>query len=156
MALERTLVLLKPDAIQRSAIGTIISRLEQKGLKLIGLKMLHLTRQKAEAHYESLRLKSYYDQLCQFMTSGPIVACCWEGVESVSTVRSLCGATNSRNAPPGTIRGDLSMSVRANLVHASDSVEAANAEISRFFDSHELVSYGSTCAPFVYPNLSDE
>jgi nucleoside-diphosphate kinase len=148
--MERTLVLIKPDALQRDMVGEIISRLERKGLKLIGMKMITLSADLLDEHYSHLRERDFFPEIKSFMQSTPVIASCWEGVDCVNTVRLLCGTTMARQASPGTIRGDLAMSVQANLVHASDSLETAKAEISRFFTSSELFSYEDTLAYFIY------
>ncbi len=139
--LQRTLVLIKPDAIQRGFVGEILSRFEQKGLKLIALKMLKMTSEKSKDHYSHLVDKPFYPDLENFMTTHPIIALVLEGKEAVEVVRTLVGPTNATKAPPGTIRGDLSNSTSRNVIHASDSLETAKAEISRFFTEEELFSY---------------
>lgn len=139
--MERTLVLIKPDAIQRGLIGRIISRFEEKGLKLVGIKFMSLTDEILNEHYSHLLDKPFFGGTKRFMQSTPVVAICWEGLDCVDTVRRLCGITKAREAAPGTIRGDLAMSVQANLVHASDSVETAEKEVARFFNDSELLSY---------------
>lgn len=151
---ERTLALIKPDAIQRGLIGSIVARFEAKGLKVIGLKLMNLTDAILDEHYSHLIDKPFFPRIKSFMRSTPVVALCLEGIESVDAVRTLCGVTNSRKAAPGTIRGDLGMSIQCNLVHASDSVEAAEAEVPRFFGPAELFSYASAADETVY--ASDE
>src|SRR5580693_9375420 len=123
--LERTLVLIKPDAIQRGLVGRITTRFEEKGLKLVGVKFMRLSNEILGEHYSHLADKPFFPGIRTFMQLTPVVAMCWEGLDSVESVRRLCGITKSREAAPGTIRGDLAMSVQANLVHASDSVETA-------------------------------
>jgi nucleoside-diphosphate kinase len=139
--LERTLVLIKPDAIQRGLIGRIISRFEEKGLKLVGIKFIKLSDELLNEHYSHLADKPFFSGTKRFMQTTPVIAMCWEGLDSVETVRRLCGITKSREAAPGTIRGDWAMSVQANLVHASDSLETAKREIARFFNDGELFNY---------------
>jgi len=151
---QRTLVLIKPDAVQRGLIGTIISRFENKGLKLVGMKLMSLGEQLLNEHYAHLADKPFFPGTRAFMRSTPVVAICLEGLDSVETVRRLCGITKSREAQPGTIRGDLAMSVQANLVHASDSEETARREVERFFNDGELFQYDSALTPTVYS--SDE
>ena len=129
--MERTLVLIKPDALQRDLVGEIINRLERKGLKLIGMKMIVLEDDLLDTHYSHLRERDFFEEIKTFMRSAPVIACCWEGVDCVNTVRLLCGVTNAREAEPGSIRGQFAMSVQSNLVHASDSLETAEAEIER-------------------------
>ena len=139
--MERTLLLIKPDAVERGLIGKIISRFEDKGLKITGIKMLRVDLALLEEHYSHLKDKPYFPRIVEFMMSAPIVAVCIEGIDSVSIARSMCGVTNAREASPGTIRGDMSMSIRSNLVHASDSIETAEIELKRFFRDAEIFSY---------------
>lgn len=139
--MERTLVLIKPDAIERGLIGRIIARFEDKGLKIIGMKMLKADEALLEKHYAHLKDRPFFPEIVAFMMSAPIVAMCIEGLEAITVVRTMCGVTNSRNALPGTIRGDLAMSTRSNLVHASDSQASADREIELFFDKAELFPF---------------
>ena len=148
--MERTLVLIKPDAVQRDLVGEIISIFERKGLKLVGMKMMSLTDQLLDEHYSHLREKSFFGEIKSFMKSTPVIACCIEGVDCVNTVRLLCGITKAREAAPGTIRGTYAMSVQANLVHASDSLETAQVEVPRFFKAEELFEYNDAVQSFVY------
>jgi nucleoside-diphosphate kinase len=148
--MERTLVLIKPDAIERDLVGEIIQRLERKGLKLVGMKMIALEDKLLNVHYSHLAGRDFFAEIKSFMRNTPVIACCWEGVDCVDTVRLLCGITKAREAAPGTIRGDLAMSVQANLVHASDSLETARAEIERFFSPEELFEYEDVLNPFIY------
>jgi nucleoside-diphosphate kinase len=138
---ERTLILIKPDAVARGLAGTILQRFEGKGLKIAGLKMLTLNDELLASHYSHLVDKPFYPGIAAFMQSSPVIALCLEGKEAVEVCRSLCGVTNARRAAPGTIRGDLSISMQCNLVHASDSAESAASEISRFFRPEELFAY---------------
>ncbi|MHC4252389.1 MAG: nucleoside-diphosphate kinase [Planctomycetota bacterium] len=139
VAVERTLVLLKPDAVGRGLVGEIISRFERKGLELAGLKLVVLDRAAAEEHYAEHKGKPFYDGLVDFVTSGPLVAAVMEGRGAVQVVRAMVGATSGQDALPGTIRGDFGVSDRYNLVHASDGPESAAREIARFFSPGELV-----------------
>lgn len=139
--MERTLVLIKPDAIMRGLVGRIITRFEEKGLKLTGVKFMKLSDALLNEHYAHLADKPFFPGTRAFMQSTPVIAMCWEGLDSVETIRRLCGITKSREAAPGTIRGDFAMSVQANLVHASDSVETAKTEVKRFFNESELLDY---------------
>ena len=148
--MERTLVLIKPDAIQRDLVGELIQRFERKSLKLVGIKMMALSDDLLDEHYSHLVGRDFFAEIKTFMRSTPIIACCWEGVDCVNTVRSMCGITKAREAAPGTIRGDLAMSVQANLVHASDSLETADVEVARFFNANELFAYEDVLNPFVY------
>src|SRR5579859_850884 len=148
--MERTLVLIKPDAMQRDLVGELIQRFERKGLKLVGIKMMALPDELLDEHYSHLVGRDFFAEIKTFMRSTPIIACCWEGVDCVNTVRLMCGITKAREAAPGTIRGDLAMSVQANLVHASDSLETATVEIERFFNADELFEYEDALNPFIY------
>ncbi len=136
--MERTLVLIKPDGVQRGLVGEVTKRFESKGLKLVGLKMMSLDEAILREHYAHIADKPFYPGVESFMRSTPVVAMCWEGVEVVEAVRILCGITKARKADAGTIRGDLAMSVACNVVHASDTVENAVAEVKRFFNPDEL------------------
>jgi nucleoside-diphosphate kinase len=148
--MERTLVLIKPDAIQRDLVGELIQRFERKSLKLVGIKMMALSDDLLDEHYSHLVGRGFFAEIKTFMRSTPIIACCWEGVDCVNTVRAMCGITKAREAAPGSIRGDLAMSVQANLVHASDSLETAEVEVARFFNANELFAYEDVLSPFVY------
>lgn len=148
--MERTLVLIKPDALQRDLAGEIIKIFERKGLKLVGIKMMTLSDQLLDEHYSHLVGRSFFGEIKSFMRSTPVIACCWEGTDCVNTVRLLCGITKAREAAPGTIRGDYAMSIQTNLVHASDSLETANVEVPRFFKPEELFDYEDVLDPFVY------
>ena len=139
--MEKTLVLIKPDAIQRGLVGNIVSRFETKGLKLIAMKMIALGDKILEEHYAHIADKPFFPPMKTFMTSSPILAMVWEGFEAVDVVRALAGATNARRADVGTIRGDLAMSIQYNVVHASDSLESAREEVARFFDPSEIFDY---------------
>ena len=138
---EKTLVLVKPDAIQRGLTGQIMQRFEQKGLKLVGIKMMTLDEAVLREHYAHIADKPFFGDLSKFMSSSPVGAMCWQGLEVVSAVRLLCGITKSRAAEAGSIRGDFAMSMSCNVVHASDSVENATAEVKRFFKEDELFHY---------------
>ena len=148
--MERTLVLLKPDALQRGLLGEIISRFERKGLKLVGMKMMKLDDALLDEHYSHLSHLTFFGDIKRFMMLTPVIATCWEGMECIETVRRICGVTKSREAAPGTIRGDLGMSIQANLVHASDSLETAQAEVPRFFQDEELFDYDWIQLPYLY------
>ena len=139
--MERTLVLVKPDGVQRGLVGEVIARLERTGLKLVAVKMLHLSRDKAEEHYGIHRSKPFFEGLVQFITSGPLVAAIFEGPKAVEVVRKTMGETDPARSAPGTIRGDLALDIGRNIVHGSDSVENAADEIARFFSKDELLSY---------------
>jgi nucleoside-diphosphate kinase len=147
--MQRTLILLKPDAIHRRLVGTIIHRFELKGLRVIGMKLLQPDRALAEKHYAVHKGKPFYDSLLKFLTSGPVVAVCLEGREAVAVARAMMGSTDGAKSPPGTIRGDFGITVQNNLVHGSDSLENAQAEITLWFKSEELLNYTLTDAPWV-------
>lgn len=150
ISMERTLILIKPDAIQRGLLGQITSRFERKGLKLVGIKMMSLDDVILQEHYAHLKDKPFFKSLSEFMMSSPVIAMVWEGLEVVEAVRLLCGITKARTAEAGSIRGDLAMSVSCNVVHASDSVEMAEKEIKRFFKDDELFDYKKTEYAHVY------
>jgi nucleoside-diphosphate kinase len=147
--MQQTLILLKPDAVQRRLAGEVIARLERKGLRLVGLKLLKPTRELAEKHYAVHKGKPFYESLLTFLTSGPTVAMVWEGREAVAACRALMGLTDGVKSPPGTIRGDFGLSVQNNLVHGSDSAENASAEIALWFKPDELIAYTPTDASWV-------
>lgn len=149
--LERTLVILKPDAIQRALVGSIISRFEQKGLKLVAMKMMFLDTEILDKHYEHHKGKPFFKDLKKFMSSSPCVVMVWQGLETIAAVRKLAGITKSREAEMGSIRGDFGMSMQLNLIHASDSVESAKKEIKTFFsDERELHDWDRHIASLVY------
>ena len=139
--MERTLILLKPDAVQRRLVGPIVERFERKGLKVIGRRLMKISDQLAASHYEAHQGKPFYEGLVQFMTSGPVVALALEGNKAISVCRKLMGATFGCDADAGTIRGDFGISNGFNLVHGSDSTEAAQRERELFFDPKDLHSY---------------
>ncbi len=147
--MERTLVLLKPDAVQRRLVGRIISRFEEKGLKIVGMKLMKVTQELAERHYGEHREKPFFGELVSFITSSPIVAMVVEGPGAIDEVRKLMGKTNPRDAAPGTIRGDWGLSITMNLVHGSDSPASAAREIPLFFSQDELLSYSLADAPWL-------
>jgi nucleoside-diphosphate kinase len=146
---QQTLILLKPDAVQRRLAGEIIGRFERKGLRLAGLKLVQASRELAEKHYAVHKGKPFYESLLAFLTSGPTVAMVWEGREAVVVGRNLMGLTDGAKAPPGTIRGDYALSVQNNLVHGSDSAENAALEIALWFAPSELVKYESVDGKWV-------
>ncbi len=139
--MERTLILVKPDGVQRGLIGEIVGRFERRGLKLAGMKFLQMSQQLAEAHYAVHRERPFYNSLVEYITSGPVVAMVWEGKDAIAAARSTMGATNPVAAAPGTIRGDFGMEIGRNLVHGSDSPENAAKEVNLFFSAGELVAW---------------
>lgn len=138
---ERTLVLVKPDGVQRLLVGRILGRFEERGLKLVGLKLVWVTRELAERHYAVHREKPFFTALVDFITSGPLVAAVLEGPGAIGVVRTMVGATRPAEAAPGSIRGDFALETGQNLVHASDAPETAAAEIALWFRPEELVDY---------------
>ena len=149
MALEKSLILLKPDAVQRRLCGEIISRLENRGLKLVAMKMLQITEELAAQHYAEHVEKPFYPLLEEFITSGPVIAIVVEGPEAITVVRGMMGKTNGRESAPGTIRGDYGLSRQVNLIHGSDGPEAAEKEISVYFQPEEVLSYKSSLDDWV-------
>ena len=148
--MEKTLIIAKPDAVQRGLIGEIISRLENKGLKLIGIKMTSLNEAMLRDHYAEHVDKGFYAGLEKFMKSSPVVLMAWEGYQCVDAVRNLVGTTNPREAVPGSIRGDLASGTGRNLIHASDSKQSGEAEVASFFKDDELFSYDKSEYTHVY------
>jgi nucleoside-diphosphate kinase len=149
MATERTLVLIKPDAIERRLAGRILSRFEEKGLSIIGMKMLRVTPELSRQHYAEHVNKPFYPLLEKFIGSGPVIAFVAEGPEAIAVVRAMLGPTNGRQAPAGTIRGDFGLSRQMNLVHASDGPDAARREIEIYFAPSELMSSKPAIAPWL-------
>lgn len=148
--MEKTLVLLKPCTLQRGLVGEVISRFEKRGLRLAGMKMMQLTDEILNEHYAHLREKPFFQILKDSMMSTPVIACCLEGIDAVNTVHAMSGATNGRNAVPGTIRGDYCMSNQQNIVHTSDSLENAAIELARFFKPEELFDYTPSNLHYLY------
>ena len=148
--MERTYVMVKPDGVQRNLAGEIITRFEKKGFKIVGLKLLQLTREIAEKHYAEHIGKGFFEGLVSYITSGPVVAMVLEGKDVVSAVRTMNGATNPANATPGTVRGDYAIEVGRNIVHASDSVESAEREIAIYFTPQEVVNYNKVLDTWIY------
>lgn len=148
--MERTLIIAKPDAVQRGLVGEIIRRLERKGLKLIGIKMMRVDSMMLKQHYAHLVDKPFYKDIENFMQSSPLVVMAWEGYECTNSVRIIVGATNPREAGAGTIRGDFSIGTGRNLVHASDSAENGKKEVERFFKPDELFDYDKSEYLHVY------
>ncbi len=148
MALERTFVLLKPDAVARRLTGEILQRFDRRGLKIVGMKLLQVTPELSKQHYAEHVAKPFYPLLEQFITSGPVVALVIEAPEAISVIRGMLGPTNGRQAAPGTIRGDFGLSRQMNLVHGSDGPEAAAREIALYFKPEELVSHAATLDPW--------
>lgn len=146
---ERTLVLIKPDGVKRGLVGEIVGRLERKGLKVIGAKLIRVTPEHAARHYAEHEGKPFYAGLVQHITSGPLLALGLEGRSAISVVRLMTGATNPQTAAPGTIRGDFGLAVTANLIHASDSPASAERELALFFSAVELHPYARSDQEFM-------
>jgi len=139
--IERTFVMIKPDAVLRGLVGEVISRLERKGLKIVGMRMINISEDEASSLYSVHKGKPFYNDLINFIRSAPVVVMAIEGESAVSVVRRLIGPTDSKEAPPGTVRGDLSCSRSMNIIHASDSLDSAQRELSIFFRDSELLKY---------------
>lgn len=149
MQSERTLILVKPDAVQRGLMGEIVSRLERRGLHPVAIKLMRVTTDLAERHYSEHRDKPFFGGLVEFITSSPVLAMVWEGPGAVAMVRSMMGATNPASSAPGTIRGDLAVSLAMNVVHGSDSAESATREVAIFFTDDELLDWENSNAQWV-------
>ncbi|NHW23581.1 MAG: nucleoside-diphosphate kinase [Archaeoglobales archaeon] len=148
--MERTFVMVKPDGVQRGLVGEIISRLERKGLKIVAMKMLRISKELAQEHYAEHRAKPFFSSLVGYITSAPVVAMVVEGKNAVKVVRKLVGATNPSEAEPGTIRGDFGLDLGRNVVHASDSVMSADREIRLFFREEEILDYERESDVWIY------
>lgn len=148
--MERTFLAIKPDGVQRKLIGEIIGRFEAKGFTLVGLKLLNVSRELAEQHYDVHRERPFFPGLVEFITSGPVVAMVWEGDGVIASARKLIGATNPLNAEPGTIRGDLAANVGRNLIHGSDAPETAQREIALWFKEEELANWQPTILSWIH------
>lgn len=148
--MERTLVLIKPDGVQRGLVGEIISRFEKKGLKMVACKMMRLDEAVLREHYAHIADKPFFPGVAKFMKSSPVLAMCWEGLECVEAVRLITGVTKGRAADAGTIRGDFAMSVSCNVIHTSDTVENAAKEVARFFNADEIHEYFKSEVEHVY------
>ena len=147
--MERTLVLVKPDGVQRGLIGEVINRLERRGLKLVGMKLMQVDASLARQHYGEHVDRPFFGGLVDFITSSPVVAMAWEADNVVEAVRNTMGQTNPTTSPPGTIRGDLGLDIGRNLVHGSDSSESAERELALFFNSGELLDYARANDPWI-------
>ncbi|KAF7322807.1 Nucleoside diphosphate kinase [Mycena chlorophos] len=148
---ERTYIMIKPDGVQRNLVGKIIARFEERGYKLIALKLVHATPEHLEKHYEDLKGKGFFPGLIKYMASGPVVAMVWQGLDAVKTGRVMLGATNPLASPIGSIRGDYALSVGRNICHGSDSVESAEKEIALWFPEG-IVQWTSELEPWVLEN----
>jgi len=139
--MERTFIMVKPDGVQRGLIGEVVARLERKGFRLVAAKLMRIRRELAEQHYAEHRHKPFFEELVDFITSGPVFASVWEGERVIALSRALIGKTNILEAEPGTIRGDFALRTDRNIVHGSDSPESAEREIALFFRPEELLEY---------------
>ncbi len=149
--MERTLVLIKPDGVQRGLVGELVRRFERRGLHLVGLKLTAISRELAEEHYAEHRGRPFFDAVIEFITSSPVVAMVWEGPNAVTMVRSMMGPTNPATAAPGTIRGDFGIDIGQNVIHGSDSPARAEQEVGLFFEKAELVSWEREGGRWIYP-----
>lgn len=147
--MERTLILLKPDAVQRQLVGQLLTRFEQRGLRIVALKFMQVPQGLAEEHYAVHKDRPFFGSLISYITSGPIVAMVLEAPNAIGVVRNTIGATNPVDAAPGTIRGDFGLEIGRNLVHASDGLETAQVEIALWFDEAELVDYERSVDPWI-------
>ncbi|WP_041237746.1 nucleoside-diphosphate kinase [Gloeothece citriformis] len=148
--MERTFIMVKPDGVQRALVGEVIRRFESKGFILVGLKMMQVSRELAEKHYEVHKERPFFGSLVEFIISAPVVAMVWEGDGVVSAARKIIGATNPLSAEPGTIRGDYGVNIGRNLIHGSDALETAAREISLWFSNDELANWEPTIKPWLY------
>ncbi|HEY1351890.1 MAG TPA: nucleoside-diphosphate kinase [Ktedonobacteraceae bacterium] len=148
--MERTLIIVKPEGVQRGLIGQVLARLEQRGLKLVGLKLIHITPELAERHYGIHRGKPFFAGLVRHITSSPVVVGVVEGPRAISVVRTTMGATNAAEATPGTLRGDYALEIGFNLIHGSDAPDTARSEIELFFRPEELVEYTLATQQWIY------
>lgn len=147
---EKSLIIIKPDAVQRNIIGEIISRFEKKGLKIVGLKMMSIEDALLEEHYSHIKDKPFFPGIRDFMKSCPVIVMAVEGINAVSSIRLLVGPTKAWEANAGTIRGDFSLSTQSNIVHASDTIENGEIEVTRFFEESEIFSYSKIDTDFIY------
>lgn len=150
--MERTLVLIKPDGMQRGLAGEIISRLERRGLRIVAMRLFHMEESVARKHYAEHEGKGFYESLVSYITASPIVGAVFEGTDAVAITRKTMGATNPANAEPGTIRGDFAVETGRNLIHGSDSLESAKREIALFFGDNEIYSYQRDSDKWIYEN----
>jgi nucleoside-diphosphate kinase len=148
--MERSLVLIKPDAVQRGLAGEIISRLEKKGLKIVAMKMLHMDKNLAQRHYAIHKGKAFFEDLVNFITSSPLIAIVFQGKNAVEVIRQMMGETDPAKASGGTIRGDFGIDIGHNLVHGSDSLENASKEIDLFFSAEEIFNYDRELDTWIY------
>ncbi|WP_462420799.1 nucleoside-diphosphate kinase [Salinicoccus sp. Marseille-QA3877] len=148
--MEKTFLMIKPDGVQRNLIGPIVSRLENKGFKIAGAKLMNVSEDLAKTHYQEHQDKPFFGELVDFITSGPVFAMVLEGENVISTARLVVGSTNPQEAAPGTIRGDFGLTVGKNIIHGSDSPESAEREINLFFDKAEVLDYNLINKDWIY------
>jgi len=148
--LERTFLMIKPDGVQRQLVGEVIRRFETKGFTLVGLKMMKVSRELAEKHYDVHKERPFFTGLVEFIISAPVVAMVWQGEGVVAAARKIIGATDPLNAEPGTIRGDLGVSIGRNLIHGSDAIETAQREISLWFNESESIAWNPALKSWLY------
>ncbi|GAA3725743.1 nucleoside-diphosphate kinase [Salinicoccus jeotgali] len=148
--MEKTFLMIKPDGVQRNLIGTIVERLENKGFKIAGAKLMHVSEDLAKTHYQEHADKPFFGELVDFITSGPVFAMVLEGENVIDTARLVVGSTNPQQAAPGTIRGDFGLTVGKNIIHGSDSKESAEREISLFFNDSEVLDYNLSNTDWIY------
>lgn len=148
--MEKTFLMVKPDGVQRNLIGEIVHRFERKGFQLVSAKLMNISTDMAETHYEEHRERSFFGELVNFITSGPVFAMVWEGENVIATSRDMMGKTNPQEAAPGTIRGDFGMTVGKNIIHGSDSSESAEREMNLFFQENDILSYSKQDNDWIY------
>ncbi|MGM7635388.1 MULTISPECIES: nucleoside-diphosphate kinase [unclassified Bacillus (in: firmicutes)] len=148
--MEKTYLMVKPDGVQRGLIGEIVARFEQKGFQLVGAKLMSVSKETAEQHYAEHKERPFFGELVDFITSSPVFAMVWEGENVIATARQMMGATNPKDAAPGTIRGDFGITVGKNIIHGSDSPESAEREIAIFFKEEELTTYSKPVNEWIY------
>lgn len=148
--MEKTFLMIKPDGVQRNLIGPIVSRLENKGFKIVGAKLMQVSEDLAKTHYQEHEERPFFGELVDFITSGPVFAMVLEGENVISTARLIVGSTNPQEAAPGTIRGDFGLTVGKNIIHGSDSPESAEREINLFFDEAEILNYDLINKEWIY------
>ncbi|KIL75134.1 nucleoside-diphosphate kinase [Bacillus badius] len=148
--MEKTYLMVKPDGVQRGLVGEIVARFEKKGFQLVGAKLMSVSKETAEQHYAEHKERPFFGELVDFITSSPVFAMVWEGENVIATARQMMGATNPKDAAPGTIRGDFGVTVGKNIIHGSDSPESAEREIAIFFKEEELTTYNKQINEWVY------
>ncbi|KIL17161.1 Nucleoside diphosphate kinase [Bacillus pumilus] len=148
--MDKTFLMVKPDGVERQLIGEIVSRFEKKGLQLVGAKLMSIPKEVAETHYGEHKEKPFFEELVDFITSGPVFAMVWQGEQVVDVTRQIIGKTNPKEALPGTIRGDYGLTVGKNIIHGSDSPESAEREINLFFKQEELTNWDQTISSWIY------